>query len=384
MSGGSYLLVSIFCFLLILIMGFAVYSSYDRRHEMYIFSQILVCISLLILFDTLCAEIELGCITLPVEYSFSFHVIRITVGAALSSIWMIYSEFCQDRTFVDNKKNLLFTFMMIPLVCLTAIMSYETHIWFYIDESGKFIYGPSGRMLMVLPYLCSVYATIHAFANGCKRENFANRRFYFTLAGFMLFPVLAIMSKLIWKGIPATMIGNTLGTVTVFIYSRDALISRDPLTQLNNRGQFLKDIVHRFRLYSEKHGLCLIIMDADNFKTINDTYGHNEGDYALVTVAECLKSVASTRECSIYRYGGDEFVMLSEAANIDEVLEICGEIRECLKKHTRGNKKPYDITLSIGYAVYRPGEHDIQSLIAEADKLLYIEKKYKKNKFQSA
>ncbi|MBN1410806.1 MAG: phosphoenolpyruvate--protein phosphotransferase [Spirochaetales bacterium] len=125
----------------------------------------------------------------------------------------------------------------------------------------------------------------------------------------------------------------------------------------------------------------LLFLDIDGFKRINDSYGHQFGDRALVEISDLIGS--SIRKVdTIYRYGGDEFVVLLPESGSAEASQIALKIRKIMK--TR--KKPDDsvignITLSMGIASY--GEHDIdnaEKLLASADKAVYMAKRTGKDK----
>src|ERR1051325_5774913 len=107
----------------------------------------------------------------------------------------------------------------------------------------------------------------------------------------------------------------------------------DSLTGLFNRRAFEKKVVEEFeRAKRYQHPLSLLILDIDNFKTINDTYGHHGGDTALIRISEILK--AKTRRSDFpSRYGGEEFVLILPETNQESALQVANkvqdEIRSC-------------------------------------------------------
>ena len=119
------------------------------------------------------------------------------------------------------------------------------------------------------------------------------------------------------------------------------------------------------------------MVDVDYFKTINDTFGHLEGDNALVIVADTLKLACNsmTKRPFIARYGGDEFIIVVEGT-IEEARQLCEEIKVLLAGHT---ELPYEISLRIGIGRCRSGMTP-RELIAAADDELY---KVKQNRDQT-
>jgi diguanylate cyclase (GGDEF)-like protein len=135
----------------------------------------------------------------------------------------------------------------------------------------------------------------------------------------------------------------------------------------------------------KKTMVAVITIDLDDFKVINDTYGHAEGDRLLVEIASRMTD--SIRESdTIARMGGDEFLMLS----FPEVSSVEG-IEIALKRLQKNVRQPFDIkgntvrsTLSIGIAVYPKDGKSAEELILKSDEALYIAKKQGKNCYMFA
>ncbi|CAI3788899.1 hypothetical protein AHFPHNDE_02584 [Pseudomonas sp. MM227] len=153
------------------------------------------------------------------------------------------------------------------------------------------------------------------------------------------------------------------------------LASIDDLTQLSNRRGFEALAEHALSM-CRRMGTpaSLLFFDLDRFKVINDTFGHAEGDRALVTFAQVLRRVL--REMDIVgRMGGDEFVALllgSNAAAGDAVIERLGRALADANAELQGR---YSITYSVGRIEYDPGRHDsVKRLLADADGAMYARK----------
>lgn len=119
-----------------------------------------------------------------------------------------------------------------------------------------------------------------------------------------------------------------------------------------------------------------VTIDVDKFKNINDKYGHVVGDSALKIVAKALKITSEQFGGFVARYGGDEFCYILSGRDIDpELVKKC--IRKNLEEIQRKQqpKKEYSLLVSIGYNTLSNAESDIMNGIAQADKLLYADKK---------
>ena len=114
------------------------------------------------------------------------------------------------------------------------------------------------------------------------------------------------------------------------------------------------------------------MLDINKFKQINDEYGHQEGDNALVIVAEALKKTCFNKDCFVSRYGGDEFAVLCWAGDDAEVYAIEKEILLNLRHLLIAKKLPYKLSLSIGFEERGKdcfGNPD--ELLRKADRALY-------------
>ena len=98
---------------------------------------------------------------------------------------------------------------------------------------------------------------------------------------------------------------------------------------LNNRRQLERYCGQRGNLYLDNRRTVVVMMDINKFKTINDTYGHAEGDKALIAVSDALKKVVNRHSMPSFlcRYGGDEFILIAHPQSISEIDALISEIR---------------------------------------------------------
>ncbi len=153
----------------------------------------------------------------------------------------------------------------------------------------------------------------------------------------------------------------------------------DPLTSLYNRRGFLTLAEQQLRLARRmKRKFLIILVDLDGFKHINDTFGHLEGDQALVGVSDILRNTFRASDI-IARVGGDEFVVLALEALQDNMTELVGRLGKNLKDCSAQKSNPYKISLSVGVSCFDPdSELSIDHLMMKADKALYENKRSKK------
>jgi diguanylate cyclase (GGDEF)-like protein len=156
----------------------------------------------------------------------------------------------------------------------------------------------------------------------------------------------------------------------------------DPLTGLPNRALFNDRLEHGLA-HAQRNGTSLVVMflDLDDFKSINDTHGHDVGDMVLTTIAGRIKQ-ASREDDTVCRHGGDEFLyMLVEIRNERDITTIVEKIIAMIKVPCDIHIREVDISLvihpSIGIAIFPADGTTSESLVANADKAMYQAKKEK-------
>ncbi len=157
----------------------------------------------------------------------------------------------------------------------------------------------------------------------------------------------------------------------------------DELTGVNNRRDFNKRIIGS---YEVERKLSLAMIDVDNFKSYNDTYGHLAGDKCLHQIGAILREIALENGCYVARYGGEEFVLLGEGMHLSDMRRVAWKtVSEVRKMKMVNEKSPLGIiTISVGIA-----EKDCKrmkaytDIISEADDMLYRAKESGKNRVVS-
>ncbi|MEA2831651.1 MAG: hypothetical protein QOF22_2399, partial [Bradyrhizobium sp.] len=153
----------------------------------------------------------------------------------------------------------------------------------------------------------------------------------------------------------------------------EELATTDALTGLKNRRKFDVTIEAEWRrAMRQKTPLALLMIDADHFKSYNDTFGHQAGDQMLVGIAICISdSVRRAGDCTA-RYGGEEFAVLLPGLSSAEALGVAETIRLKVEQWSDG---PTVTTVSIGVAsLTPPATMEWSGLVHAADKALYAAK----------
>ena len=159
------------------------------------------------------------------------------------------------------------------------------------------------------------------------------------------------------------------------------LATTDGLTKLYNSRSFYSQLeleVDRFNRY--KHPLSLLLLDIDNFKEFNDTFGHLEGDKVLVRFSQIIKDCLRIND-SAYRYGGEEFTVILPETDGDKAKTVAQRIRSTLEAEnfTPVPGEHAKITISIGVTQYFPKE-ELSAFIRRADQAMYFSKQNGRNR----
>lgn len=162
----------------------------------------------------------------------------------------------------------------------------------------------------------------------------------------------------------------------------ERLATTDPLTGIYNRRGLFELAERQLRL-AQRQGqpLAVLIFDIDRFKTINDTYGHAEGDRVLCEVVAAVRG--AIREIDLFgRIGGDEFFLVLPGAGRDKAIEIAERIRKQIEANVRYGRPPETVTTSVGAAWLSERINNMDRLESAVDAALYRAKRNGRNRVE--
>lgn len=172
---------------------------------------------------------------------------------------------------------------------------------------------------------------------------------------------------------------RTISKLTKLLEQVESKAMIDPLTQVFNRGTYNMEIIQMIKKFKRyKNPAALFIVDIDHFKIFNDDYGHNAGDTVLTSVASVIKD--SVRDTDmVFRYGGEEFVVLLNKLDLNNALTVAEKVRaQIASYHLTTKATVLNVTVSIGLSCFKEG--DIETSVFErADKALYQAKQNGRN-----
>lgn len=158
----------------------------------------------------------------------------------------------------------------------------------------------------------------------------------------------------------------------------------DSLTNVLNRNAYNMKITQMIREFSQtKDHFCLLVLDIDNFKKFNDTYGHKAGDRVLRSVAASVQDSLRASDL-VFRYGGEEFVVILNSIQSDMAFKLAEKIRKGVEKEYFVDKdQKLKVTISLGVACVKEDESELE-LFERADKAMYVAKRKGRNQVEVA
>ena len=367
------------CILLFLVLLIFNRRNLDRQEKQVKFDLALIAFILYFIADCFWAAIADGLIPRERLYVVINDFAIFVLMAAICYFWLDYVMAVVQAP-ERNKRATRLT-MLIPLLVSAGalVINYLIAPLALIDKELNAT-GLYDNYLIFTQTAYLVAVLFYTLKKARQEENPEEQR---KLIFIGMLPLCTVISGIIQQAFPYIPIYcfiDALVIIIFYIQSIDARVSVDALTNLNNRGALMRYASVSSNLHQESRLTVVIMMDIDKFKSINDTYGHAEGDRALIIVADSLKSVVRTLSMPSFigRYGGDEFVLIihpETGTDIDDLMDV---IRGIIKKELDSHETQYDLSMSIGYDELKDDEDSIQDCMKRADENLYQDKKHQK------
>lgn len=263
----------------------------------------------------------------------------------------------------NSKVNEIIIFL-IGLNITLEFLSMQYELVFYVDDSGYYHHS----YLYSFYILAFILSALYLFKKLFDFSKYYQHTNIIILLLLLLFIIIGVSIQFINPDLKVTWLSISIASVFVYIYYNEITMYTDHLTRLLNQRSY------KSYLENISSPVTILLFDVDNFKYINDTFGHVCGDSILHAIGKAIKEVYGNYGYC-YRIGGDEFcVILTQNRSVTALNRIfVNKIREMRDSNPR---IPY---VSIGYSNFIPGFQDVSDTVQEADKNLY----YWKNKLKN-
>jgi len=284
--------------------------------------------------------------------------------------WALYVN-CQ--LFHDRRKLITEAVVLAVPAVLSALMTLATPLtgWMYtIDAANVYRRGAFYPLITAISLLPIFYASLSILVQH-KR---ISKRMCILLTLFMLLPVLGTAAQFALYGTTFLWSSVTISIFLVHSNVQSTQIYLDHLTGIFNRRQMDTYLADRIRAAQKNHPLSCILLDIDHFKTINDSLGHIAGDEALKDASELLRNCIRKGDF-LARFGGDEFIIITDIGSEHMLVEMDKRIRGAVRRFNCTSQRPYTLGFSIGCGVY-PADSgwDKEKFIAHVDARMYRDK----------
>lgn len=288
----------------------------------------------------------------------------------ISVLWISYTDFKIN----ESKSGLLKRLRLYSVpaaVCSAAILASSGTGWlFAIDAENNYSRGPFFPVMTAVLLIYPVASLLMPFKDILQHGWSENKAVDLPL---MLFPAAVIISAVVQAmqpDIPVLWVCTMLTCTNIYINMQNTELSTDHLTGLYNHRSLDR---HLQRKLQAKRGDFLrfaMILDVDNFKQINDSYGHLVGDEALTAVAGLLRQSLQKSEDFAARMGGDEFIIVGERTERGEIDQLMATIRLNTDNYNASRRSDFKLTLSMGYSILQEGD-TVDSFLSAADREMY-------------
>jgi diguanylate cyclase (GGDEF)-like protein len=292
----------------------------------------------------------------------------------IPATWVMYAHLNifqdEERTLKLRKPLLLIVIFNFILVILTQFTG-----WFYvIDAENIYQRGP----FYLISVLFAISLVIVAFIMILMNKDKVEERHYNSLLFFALPPVISIFLQIHIYGISFMLNAIVISLLIILLNIQNQSMYTDYLTGIYNRKWLDYAINQRINRSNAKQSFAAILIDLDEFKTINDTYGHDVGDKVLQSLTQVFKSCLGS-ESLLARYGGDEFYIILNTGNKDILQRTIEQLRNCMKDYNETNARGFKLSISVGSIVYDPQSNwSVADFQKKVDELLYLNKRNKK------
>lgn len=375
MESILYAEINLFCILLLAGLAITLYHN-DRSILAKYLILFMVSEAVLFLSDMLWVMID-GKSSVPVWVNYALNAVYFSFIGISPYIAFRYFFYSISERELPQKMDAL---SVIPaaLLIIEALLASKNHALFYVSSANVYSRGPLYLIQPIVSYFYVFLSTGFCIYSYISNKTTAVRKRCKTLAVFSIFPVLCGIVEIMIPDLPILCVGMTFSIVLMtFILQMDH-VTHDLLTGISNRHSlllYLEQLISQ-KKQMEKENICVSFIDADNFKSINDRFGHAEGDNALRAIATGLKAACRPQSAYCARYAGDEFVIVYKAETDEEADAFNDSIKDCVVE--AGIGFPYELTVSSGWSRLTQDIKTPHELLRIADQKMYSDKMYGK------
>jgi len=362
----GYITADIVCILIFCIILFRSIRQGKENKREKLFNAVLIFHVIYFVLEIFWAPLNFNVVDFPIAYLKTIRALKYIIVSFGTYVWFLFIEYNINKEFLSKIKRILI--LGIPTI-ISAIISIIICTIFEPD-SNSLDQNIQAIIMTFIPFMYMIYAISHAIFKIFRHKEILNKRSQALFSAYPLSLVLFASLQITFDLIPILPFGTTINMLSMYLTNLTSKISKDPLTGINNRNELNRYVYNNIK---PNDNVYLVMLDVDNFKHINDTFGHVEGDKALKIIAKTLSlCIGESGSKFLARYGGDEFIIIIKDSTQEDLLKLLDSIDSHMD-NLAYLSNDYSISLSIGYAKMESNE-DFKDLIIRADKRLYKQK----------
>ena len=348
----------------------------DRSEHVVKYDHALIAFMLYFVSDAIWASMIAGVVP---QNMISVTIVNFTnfvLMAGIVFMWFRYVVAIEQVPGRNTKRFELQSFLPlgISILALMVIMAAAPQLLINPDYTVTMFYS---LFQVAIPIIYIIGILFFVMRRTTAQESLDDRRMHLYVGMFPLMVVIGgLVQVLILPETPIFCYSCAILMLILYIQSLENRISIDPLTGLNNRGQLHRYIAQENALFREGKKTYVMMIDVNDFKSVNDTYGHAMGDRALKTISDSLKQAAGSVNAPVFisRYGGDEFIFIAHSENESVPDTLIRNIHEKLREVAERAKLPFSLSVAVGYDELKRENDSFRECLERADRKCYINK----------
>lgn len=289
-------------------------------------------------------------------------------ATTLGYLWCLFTEFRIFNSLLRVRKTAFRLLPILLLMYILCLVNLKNGIFFTVSPENVYQRG----RLIVLPYLVVFFDYFYTLClNDISRKSGLHLR--------TMSPLTFVGPCIVGTVIQGMFYGITLGWTSaaialVHIYQQTQFLNfyTDSLSALYNR-RYLERVLERIAR-DQTTGVYGIMIDVNDFKHINDAYGHAAGDQAVRHIARILSQSISAESLAV-RYAGDEFVLLLRSAEPASILALVRQVEQNVASWNESKQEPFTLSFAMGYSYFDPARMTPEEFLADMDRHMYENKR---------
>jgi diguanylate cyclase (GGDEF)-like protein len=307
-----------------------------------------------------------------IYYTVKFlNVLLYGFGGLVAYCWVLYIDHHMLKTAAKLHKHKIILSLPLLVNSILSILTFFFPIFFLVDSNNSYVRGDYFLVSFILTYIYLIYSVFLIV----KDKNKIPKRDIIPLLMFPILPFLGSLLQIMFYGTLLIWPLSALSLLIIFIFVQSQMINIDGLTELYNQREYQDYVLSMIKKKEPNHLLAGVMLDIDDFKLINDDFGHATGDEILKQLAHILRD-SFRRDDFIARIGGDEFVVFMKVSDRLDFERVLERLNANLLKLNIPNHPEKSIFVSVGFDIYQSDTfQSFDDFIQHLDRQMYLNKR---------